>query len=373
MKNDINNHLDQDQYGSGIKALFRSFKLAFIALVIIISTIVVWFFTFEGYFTVAPNENVIHLRFGKLIAVHEDGAHWSFGLTDELIHVPTNLQRLTINSFMRADNPLQKGENLSPLIPGVDGYLLTGDENIIHTSWKVEYRIVNPKAYYLNTSTPRNIELADDVLFDKLNNRKVGTRGPKTILKSIFENVIVSVTSTQNVQNTLYNTNAYVALVKAEFIKALNKQKYNLGVEVGNVILESNTPPAGTKAAFEDVLNAAQERSSLLHEALTYKVNVENKTISEASRIKSNADAYRIKMVSEVKSESIYFKKIYEQYKKNPKTILIALYNDVLGDALAKSRTKFLIKTNENGEQEIRLQLNKRPKKSPKNKEQEVK
>jgi len=352
-----------------MKSLFRSFKIAFVAMVVVISAIVVWFFTFEGYFTVVPNENVIHLRFGEVIAVHEDGAHWSFGLTDELIHIPTNLQRISVDSYMRKGNGLQEQENVSPLKPGVDGYLITGDENIVHTSWEVEYRIVDPKRYYLNTLVPRDATRADEVLVDELNNRKVGTRGPKTILKALFENVVVKVTAGQEVQNTLYSTNRYVAQVKSELIKSLRQQKYNIGVAVENVNLDSKAPPAGTKAAFEDVLQAAQQRSSSQQEALAYKVNVENETLSASSRIKSDAETYRIKVVSEVRAENTYFEKILEEYKKNPDTILISLYNDTLGEALAKSRARFMIRSKENGGQEVRLKLNRRPEKSKRNSE----
>lgn len=372
MATNSNKQPEHDQYGQGMKSLFRSFKIAFVAMVSVISVVVVWFFTFEGYFTVSQNENVIHLRFGEVIAVHEEGAHWSFGLTDELVHIPTNIQRISITSYMRKGIELQDEVNLRPLTPGIDGYLITGDENIVHTSWKVEYRITNPQNYYLNTLVPRDASRADDVLIDKLYHRSVGTRGPKTILTSLFENVVVRVTAGQEVQNTLYSTNNYVALVKNELIKVLNQQKYKLGIAVENIILDAKIPPAGTKAAFEDVLKAAQERSTSQHDALAYKVNVENETLSASSQIKSEGDVYRIKIVSEVKAESIYFEKIYEEYKKNPETILISLYNDSLGNALASARDRILIRSKDKGNQEVRVKLNRRPKTPNRNSQTEV-
>ena len=344
-----------EEFGPGVAALLKCVNYLFIAGFFTVVVCVLWVLSAGGYYTVQPNETVIQLRFGRVIARYDDGAHWFFAPTDELVRIPTNLRQLSVTTFSSAEGTpesISKG-----LLPGVDGYLLTGDENIIQNSWKIEYRIARPMKYYRNTLVPADLSREDEELFDRKNNRSVGPRGPRTVIRNILENVLVEETAYQNVQDTLYTTRDYVARVKKSFVSALSELKYDIGVEIENVILISRTPPKETKQAFEDVLNAAQERSSELNSALAYRVKQENAALSEASEIKSAAESAKVRMVSEARSQSIYFNSIYEEYKKHPETILISLYNQAVEDAVSGTEQSFILR--DNPHQELRLILNK--------------
>ena len=63
---------------SGMQALFRSLRFAFLALVIIIIGTMVYFITLGGYMAIPPQEALIVLRFGAYEGTYTKGPLWFF-------------------------------------------------------------------------------------------------------------------------------------------------------------------------------------------------------------------------------------------------------------------------------------------------------
>jgi regulator of protease activity HflC (stomatin/prohibitin superfamily) len=91
-------------------------------------------------------------------------------------------------------------------------------------------------------------------------------------------------------------------------------------------------------------------------------VTVEGEAESDASRIVADAKVYRIEIVSNIEAEQIYFKKILEEYKKNPKTVLISLYSDTISNLLESVKEKYILPESTDGSHEVRIMLNPEPK-----------
>ena len=64
-----------------------------------------------------------------------------------------------------------------------------------------------------------------------------------------------------------------------------------------------------------------------------------------------------------MRSESIYFNSILAEYNKNSNSTLVALYYDVLGEAMSGVGEKFFL--GGDGMKELRLKLNPEIKKAP--------
>ena len=75
----------------------------------------------------------------------------------------------------------------------------------------------------------------------------------------------------------------------------------------------------------------------------------------------ANAQSYKERVVSEVVADKVYFTKLLQEYKKNPKSVLVSLYSTTLADALAQSKDKYAIGINPGLRQEVRLKLNPEP------------
>lgn len=368
-------------YTSGIQALMKGLHAGFVMLAALIVVMLVWFFTFGGFFTVNPQETILVFRFGKLVNKFTEDWHWVFPYpVDSIVSIPTSRQKITVRKFMpdkkivafgEAQAPEEQGQG--PLIPGKDGYLLTADANIIHTEWEINYQITNPEKYYLKCLCPVIPIQDDELLRNPVDNRVLGTRGPRTLLKSVLEDVVIKVTASQKVEDSLYKKYAeYSDAVATQYIKAITDM--DIGVTVESVLLTSKSPPGKTIKAFYDVISAEQEKEYLKDQAKSYAIETVNGAQAEASQIKVEADAYRKRVISEVRSESFYFEKLLKEYKENPDSVLVTLYNNTLSEVLPTVKDKFII-TRKDGDskQQIRLKLNPEPVVAAENKKTENK
>ena len=346
------------QYDLGLKAFVRSLQVAFMIMAVLIIGMLVFFFAFGGFKIVKPQESVLLVRFGKVQSVLGKGWYWAFPRpVNEFVKIPMNPQLLTV-SFEAQPNPMAAEGGApqgGPLAPGRDNYLITADANIIHTRWSVVYKISDAQKYYERV-------IAALAPFPDKENPKEETYdgGPMVLMQNVLRNVVIKVSATHNVEQTLYNNQGYIDHVQNDFIKTVADM--DLGLVIEAVTIASATPPLKTKAAFDEVSIARQEREKMISEALSYKVQQENTALSDKVLILAEAENYRKRIVSEIKSETFYFNKINEEYLLSPETVLVSLYNYTLADVLASTREKFILYKSARGNQEVRLKINPEPK-----------
>lgn len=370
---------DEGQYGAGIAALMKSLHFSFILLSCLIIGMIIWYFTFGGSFTVSPQESVLVFRFGKFHKKYDEGGwywEWPYPVS-RIVRVSKSDQTVITNNFWYYEKDVFKPADGAPtkqlsLAPGKDGYLLTGDANIIHTEWEFVYQIVDPLKYYINCFCPEDPRKEDEVLSDSKTGANLGTRGPKTLLRTFLEDVILRVSATQKADQALYyNSIDYVNAVENELEKELAYLPFGVRVKERGVRLTAKTAPLLTVDAFQDVTKAELERNTEEQQARAYAIQMENDASAESLKIKLEAEAYKKRVVADVEAESIYFKKILEEYKTNPETVLVALYTDVLADVLKSVKDKFIIRTNPDGKQEVRITINPEPEYSVRKKKKE--
>jgi regulator of protease activity HflC (stomatin/prohibitin superfamily) len=347
------------QYDAGLKSLVRSLQLAFAFLLVLIIGMVIYFFSFGGYFAVKPQEAVIVLRFGQYYQTYQSDWHWFMPYpVSEFIQVRVSPQFMdvgfTADTMVLADGQ----EQGRPLEPGRDGYLITGDANIIHAAWNLSYTIIDPKRYYEKLLTPSNPLDPDQV--EKDERGYAGTRGAQTLIENTFRQAVQLVTSCQTV-DILYNRQSeYREEVQREFTKLIDA--LDCGIAVSSVALKQISPPLKTKSAFDEVAAASNVQSALKTQAEEYQVKISNEAKAREAEIIAQAEIYRKQIVSEVKAESQYFTSINKAYQENPKTVLMALYNSTLADVLENQENKFILGTQTRGERkQIRLKINPEP------------
>ena len=343
-------------YDAGMKSLLKSLQIVFIFLIIIIMGMLLRFLTLDGYFDVKKSqEAVIVLRFGKYVDTFDKGWHWFLPYpVHKFITFKTNRQSLKVN-FLPAMRRVAPGQPQrgGPLVPGMDSYLITGGANIVHAEWVINYKISDPKAYYENTSWPKNP--MDD---DEIEECDIpGTRGPQTMLRTLLHDAAIKVTASMKVddiltQKKLIYENKVLGLLRG------NIAKMNCGIEIIGLNLNRVSPPIVTKGAFSAVTHAGTAAATLVDKAKEYKVREENNVKITVAQIKADATVYKTVVVSQSKADSIYFDSIYKEYKKNPDTVLMALYNNTLSEVLDKIDQKYIIGTSSKDTQEVRIKIN---------------
>ena len=365
-KSVINQEFDRSgRYEGGLKALVKSLQYAVVILLVAIVGMIVYFFTWGGYFSVEPQQAVIVLRFGKFHGAYQDGARWFMPYpVHRFIRVQTNQQQLDVN-FLPVEVP---GEEVkASLTPGDDRYLLTGDANIIHASWQVAYKVIDPKKYYEKLCTPANPVVAGRILEDDMVtdfNGFTSGRGPRTFLTKLFESAVIRITAMEKVDNILFAKKLeYKTRVEELFSRMV--ADFDCGIQIENVTLLRAFPPSRTKAAFDEATAAGNASSELRSKALTYKVETENEARAKAAEIVAAARAYKSRVVADMKAETEYFKAINAKYKESPRTVLIALYTAALSEAMQASTEDRFIMGSSNRKRQIRVQLNPQPRNRP--------
>ena len=154
-------NLNDNNFDAGVSALFNAFRHLFTMLGIGIVVLIIWYFTFGGAFTVEERERVLLMNFGVLEEkVYSPDWYWNWPYpVTEIVRIPgpESIQTLTTESFWFF---MQPGKKISPdsyenmLTPGKDGYLLTGDSNIVHGAWRMYYHIEDPVTYFKNCLVP---------------------------------------------------------------------------------------------------------------------------------------------------------------------------------------------------------------------------
>ncbi len=350
------------KYDLGLKSFVKSLKVAFIAMVILIFGLLIYFFGIKSFIIVEAQENVLVLRFGKLMEVLDQNWYWRLPKPiNELVRIKLNQQTFLVD-FEAMPSPKQgpEGPQGKPLEPGRDNYLITGDINIVHTTWKVDYRVTDAKKYYeyfISAMAP----FIEKVESNKSITNSLYSGGPVFSLKNILKQVVIKETAIQKVDQTLYNNQKYTEQVKNKFKQTV--ADLNAGVMIENVSLLKYSPPLKAKAAFDEVSSAQQQKDSEVNKALAYQVETQNAAISQAAIIVATAKNYKKRIVAEVKAETIYFESIKNEYDLSPETVLVSLYNNTLGDVISVVKDKYILyKGGPNSRQEVRLKINTEPK-----------
>ncbi len=362
-----------ERYGAGLNALMKGFQLGFVFLAFIIVFIIAGYLVFGGAFTVHPQENVLTLTFGKVDTenIYTEGWHWHWPYPiGNFVRIPMSNQRLTTSSFWYHEEDIGfENEDkemtramMTKLDPGRDGYLMTGDANLIHAEWGILYKVSDPLAYYLNALCPEDPRSPDQV-FEREEDAMMGTRGPRTVIRNLLENAVLHVTASTQAYDALYKEPfKYTQSVEKLFRR--NIQEYDLGIDTARLevnLIRKTAPEGEVRRAFDAVFSAEMESSTEREKALRYAIEKRQEAQSESEMLIVQAKAYRKLVVSTMEAQNLYFRSLLKQYRDKPESVLLSLYNDTLAEALENVSAKYIIHSASGGRQEVRIMINPEP------------
>ena len=228
-------------------------------------------YALSGIFRVETGEQGLIVRLGKLVrnpetnsAVHQQG--WQLALPDpfdEKIRIPGKSETLVVDTFCFLREDSERGKPLSSiekfkdrLFPGVDGAMITGDQNLAHGLWKIEYRIGDAEAFV----------------------RRIGERlaAVEPLLQRLAEDSVIREVAWRRFEDL---TRGDVGAVAAAVRDRLNRRvkALELGVEIVSVVAET-VEPLNVRDAYRAVSQAENE-----------KKKVEEEARAEASRVLNEA------------------------------------------------------------------------------------
>ena len=338
---------------AGSQALSEALRSSF-GIVKLVMLLLVGLFFASGLFTVGPQERAIIIRLGKPVGEGEKallgpGLHYSLPYPiDQYVKVPiTAIQRVrsSVGWFSVTAAQELSGEDRNPLPvttpmdPEVDGYVLTADNNIVHSRATLTYHIADPIGFIFNFVNASNAVL------------------------TALDNAVIYTASQFKIDDILTRDVAgFQAAVRKRTAQLVDQQ--NLGVVVEDCQVESRAPRQ-LKEAFDNVLKSEVTRNKVLDEAHIY----ENKTINRASadsqsRINA-AESERARLVNDVSSQADRFNDILPKYRANPALFVQQRLAETLSRVLTNVQDKiFLAESTDGNAKELRLLLNREAQKN---------
>lgn len=320
--------------GDALNASFRAFRWLLILLLA--------GYLASGIFVVAQHEKALVLRFGRIAGVGNErikqpGLHWTLPRPFcEIVRVPAErVQSLATDTFWhRRSAEFQDDDANAPgltLQPERDGYLLTGDANILHARWSVRFTVLDPETYIL------------------------ACRDRETALRDELDRAVTHVTARFPIDRALRtDIESFRSSVERELVA--RSRDLGLGIRVQGVDLLALIPPRQVARAFDEVVQSEQERDQKISEARAFAVRTRNETAGESARRLAEAQALQRAQVADISADADAFQRVLPQYVEQPDVFLQTLQQDRVRRALARTEQKFVIHRKE-GRQEIRLQL----------------
>lgn len=238
-----------------IGALHTGFTILRILIVVLLVAYVA-----SGSLRVDAGEQGLIVRLGRLItnpetqsAVFRQGWRWALpDPFDEKIRLPGRAATLVIDTFSFARDPADAGKPLSAseiykdaLQPGIDGAMLTGDKNLLHGIWRVEYRVVDAEQFVRTVG-----EDLDAV---------------RPLLQRVAENTILREVAWRRFEDvTRGDVGALAGAVRDRLRAAL--EPYKLGIDIVAVAADTAEPPS-VRNAYRAVLDAENQMRALEDEA----------------------------------------------------------------------------------------------------------
>jgi len=239
-----------DEFDPANRSLSSALRISFVALQIVMVALIVMYFL-SGWQQVPEQYRGLRLLFGRLQDAEplEAGGYfvWPYPI-GQFIKVRASQQtveladefwpQLSVAQKSRAFSELSPSEKFS-LVPGKDGSVITSDHNLAHTSWKVQFRIVDAR---------QNQKTVPDLLNE-------------TLVRRAIERAVVLGSAETTLDEIIQSRDRLSSKVKAYAQEFLDR--IECGIEITATTYDAY-PPVPAQASYESVnqahVQAAQQK-----------------------------------------------------------------------------------------------------------------
>ena len=283
------------------KISFRLIISGVIGLIILIGL-------FSSWFTISPEQVGVVLRFGKYTRTASPGLNFKIPFSIERVYkVATERQEKVEFGFRTIKAGIRTVYSKKSFLK--ESLLLTGDLNAAEVEWIVQYRISDPYKYLFKV------------------------REPVSTFRDINESVMREVVGDRTINEVLTVGREEIALEAQEKMQAL-ADKYEIGIKVDRVVLQSVFPPERVKPSFNEVNQAQQERQKMINQAQQEYNKVIPRAKGEAAKMIEVAQGYKLERVNQAKGDADKFNAVFTEYMKAPEVTRTRIYLETMNDIL---------------------------------------
>jgi membrane protease subunit HflK len=238
-----------------------------------------------------------------------DGPHYHlpFPLEQAEIVVAEPLRTVVIGQTLEGS----RGYKNAPAKNGAEeSSMFTGDENIVHMRFNVQY----------------NISSARDFLFS--------VRDPETTVKIAAEAAMREVVGRSQIDSILTAGRAEVQVDAKKVLENI-LAPYAMGIRIHTVQLLDVQPPPEVEAAFKDVASAREDRVRIINEAEAYRMKIVPVATGTAQGMLNAAQAYSRQVVQRAEGEAQRFTAMAGEFNKAKDITKKRMYLDAMEEMLA--------------------------------------
>lgn len=262
----------------------------------------------SGFYIVDASQRGIVLRFGKFLEETQPGPRWHLPYPVESAEVVNISQVRTVEIGYR--------NNVKSKVPK-ESLMLTDDENIVDIQFAVQYVLKDPRDYLFNNRFP-----------------------DESVLQAA-ETAIREIVGKSSMDFVIFEGRADVA-ARAQKLMQEILDRYGTGINISKVTMQDAQPPQQVQAAFNDAVEAGQDRERQKNEGQAYANDVIPKARGMAARLTQEAEGYRQRVIEQAEGDASRFRQIVAEYNKAPQVTRDRLYIEAMQQIMSNT-TKVLI------------------------------
>ena len=262
----------------------------------------------SAFFTIAPGEVGVVLRFGQYHRTTNPGLHFKLPYIEQLAKVNVEVVRKEEFGF-RSRGP-GATSNIDRKGYDVESLMLTGDKNVIEMAWIVQYQVSDPVNFLFKV---RDVPQA---------------------VRDASEMVVRRLVGNMDFDYVLGNRDILAAEARKELQSELNNLE--AGINIFTIQLQDINPPEPVRPAFNEVNEADQDMMRLVNEAEKVYNEVIPKARGSAKQIVEEAHGYAVERVNRAQGEVARFQAILKEYQGSEQVTRQRMFLETMEEILPK-------------------------------------
>ena len=296
------------QLGGLLNKLFGRGIPVGIALVILL---LLWIAS--GIFIVNPGEVGVITRFGKYDRQVGDGPHYHLPYPFENAEIVTAEPLRTVVIGGQSSGSARNQRSVAE-----ESSMFTGDENIVHMRFNVQYNISDAQAFLFHV------------------------KDPETTIKIAAEAAMREVVGRSNIDSILTTGRSEVQVQALSVLENI-LAAYDLGVRIHTVQLLDVQPPPEVEAAFKDVASAREDKVRIINQAEAYRMQIVPVANGTALSMVNAAKAYKQQVELAAEGEVERFLAMVNEFNKAEDVTKKRMYLDAMSDVLSSTGIQKII------------------------------
>ncbi len=296
----------------------RRFLTIVVLVLVLLAASAGWAYTgfpgaeYLGFYQLKPGQSAIILRLGAYSQTEpRAGLRWHFPAPFEAHDIVNVSEIMRLEFGIRGDDSVAEEDAIH------ESSMQTGDNSIVDLGFVMQYRISDA--------------------FES----RYGVAEIVSTLRDAAQAAVREIVGRMTVDGVLTERRGEVEIESERLLQDI-VDSYAMGVEVMQIELQQVQPPEEVRAAFDDVVAAAQDANLAINQAKGYENEVLPRARAEAIELTESAHAYRDAKIAESRGEAERFNALLAAYQVAPEVTRKRLYLETM-EAVLPNVEKIII------------------------------